>query len=88
MPRSTNIRPDWLGGLTSNAKVATTVKCLASVVRIETIRTVLATRGVHIHQLDVATAYVQADLIDEVCMEQPELFTRRGAEGKTCKLKK
>jgi len=41
----------------------------------------------HVHQMDVITAYVQGDLIEKVYMEQPDLFIKKGEESKVCKLK-
>lgn len=63
----------------------------APVARLETIRTLLATsvaRGMHIHHLDVTTAYVQGDLTDELYMEQPQMFVKLYEEKKVCKLNK
>jgi len=42
----------------------------------------------HIHQMDVVTAYVQDDLLDEIYMEQPEAFEVQGQEEKVCLLKR
>lgn len=63
----------------------------APVARLETIRTLLGTsvvRGMHIHHLDVITAYVQGDLTDELYMEQPQMFVKLHEEEKVCKLNK
>lgn len=63
----------------------------APVARLETIRTLLASsvaRKMHVHQLDVVTAYVQGDLNDDVYMEQPEMFEKPGQRDKVCKLSK
>jgi len=63
----------------------------APVARYETIRALLAASTeaeMHIHQMDVVTAYVQGDLTERIYMEQPELFAKKGEESKVCKLKK
>jgi len=63
----------------------------APVVRYETIRALLAcavNEGMHVHQMDVISAYVQGNLNEEVYMDQPELFVREGDEDKVCLLKK
>ena len=36
--------------------------------------------------MDVISAYVQGELHDEVCMEQPEMFVDLGNEDEVCKL--
>lgn len=63
----------------------------APVARYEMIRTLLAAAAneeMHVHQMDVVSAYVQGELSDEVYMEQPEMFVKSGQEGKVCKLLK
>lgn len=63
----------------------------ALMARYETIRALLAAsveEEMHVHQMDVITAYVQGDLTEKVYMEQPELFVRKGKENKVCELKK
>lgn len=63
----------------------------APVARLETIRTLLATsviRGMHVHQLDVTTAYVQGELHGTIYMEQAETFVEPGDETKVYKLNK
>ena len=63
----------------------------APVARYETIRTLLAAsvdEEMHVHQMDVISAYVQGELNDEIYMEQPEMFVKRGHEEKVCKLLK
>ncbi|CAK9816458.1 Retrovirus-related Pol polyprotein from transposon TNT 1-94 [Anthophora quadrimaculata] len=61
----------------------------APVARYEIIRTLLATAAnyeMHVHHMDVVSAYVQGDLNDEIYMEQPEAFEKRGEEDMVCKL--
>lgn len=61
------------------------------VARYETIRILLAgyvEEEMHVHQMDVVSAYVQGDLMDEIYMEQPEMFYISGKEDLVCKLKR
>ena len=61
------------------------------VVRYETIRMVIALAAeyeLHLHQMDVSTAYLNSDLTDEVYMAQPEHFTDERFPEKVLKLKK
>ncbi|CAK9827765.1 Retrovirus-related Pol polyprotein from transposon TNT 1-94 [Anthophora retusa] len=61
----------------------------APVARYEIIRTLFAAavnEQMHIHQMDVISAYVQGELHDEIYMEQPEMFSK--GENKVCKLLK
>lgn len=44
--------------------------------------------NMHVHQMDVTSAYVQGELNDEVYMEQPENYVQQGMESKVCKLLK
>lgn len=63
----------------------------APVAKYETIRTLLAASAneeMHVHQMDVISTYVQGELNDEIYMEQPEMFVKRGHEEKVCKLLK
>lgn len=62
----------------------------APVARYEIIRTLLAVaveEEMHVHQMDVVSAYVQGNLHDEVFMEQPEMFIEEDNK-KVCKLHK
>lgn len=57
----------------------------APVARFETTRAFLAScviKQMYIHQMDVISAYVQGDLLDEIYMEQPEMFVKRDKENK------
>jgi len=63
----------------------------APVARYETIRALLAAsvnEEMHVHQMDVISAYVQGELHEEVFMEQPEMFVKGDEEDKVCKLLK
>lgn len=63
----------------------------APVARLETIRTFLAAcvqKKMHVHQMDVVTAYVQGDLFEDIYMNQPDPFTIKGQEDKVCLLKR
>lgn len=62
----------------------------APVSRNEIIRTLLAVaveEEMHVHHMDVISAYVQGNLHDEIYMEQPSLFNEENSE-KVCKLHK
>ena len=61
----------------------------APVARMEIIRTLFALsveEELHIHQMDVVTAYVQGDLSSEIYMEQPPTFEILEERNKVCKL--
>lgn len=63
----------------------------APVARYETIRTLLAAAvetEMHVHQMDVITAYVQGDLTEEIYMERPELVTTIQEDNAVCRLRK
>ena len=59
------------------------------VARITTIRVLLAlaaSHGLHIHQMDVKTAFLYGELEEEIYMEQPDGFKIPGEENKVCRL--
>ncbi|KAM1495899.1 hypothetical protein ACFXTO_030567 [Malus domestica] len=59
--------------------------------RITSIRTLIAIAAVYnfdIHQMDVKTTFLNGELDEEICMEQPEGFVLKGQESKVCKLVK
>ena len=60
-------------------------------VRFESIRQMVAlgtAKGMHLHQMDVTTAFLYAPLEEEVYMEQPEGTVLPGNENKVMKLLK
>ena len=60
------------------------------VVRFESVRTVIALAvqyGLKLHQMDVATAFLNGELKEEVYMKQPEGFETEGQEHLVCRLK-
>ena len=59
------------------------------VTRIPSIRILMALAAVHdlkIHQMDVKTTFLNGELEEEICMEQPEGFIIPGKEKKVCRL--
>lgn len=42
--------------------------------------------NLHVHQMDVVTAYIQGDLFDEIYMTQPPMFQTESGSRKVCKL--
>ena len=63
----------------------------APVARFATIRTLLAyavNRNMHVHQMDVTTAFLNGKLTETIYMKQPEGFVKKGDEDKVCLLKR
>nr|GEZ23189.1 zinc finger, CCHC-type [Tanacetum cinerariifolium] len=63
----------------------------APVARITLIRLIFALASIYnlpMHQMDVKTAFLNGDLVEEVYMKQSEGFVLPGHENKVCKLKK
>ena len=61
------------------------------VTRITSIRMLIAIAALHnleIHQMDVKTTFLNGDLNDEICMDQPEGFISLGQEKKVCRFVK
>lgn len=61
------------------------------VVKMTSIRVVLgiaASHNLEVEQMDVKTAFLHGDLEEEIYMEQPEGFVKKGKEDYVCKLKK
>ena len=63
----------------------------APVVKYSSLRTLLSyavNNDMHIHQMDVVTAFLNGNLDEEIFMKQPEGFVKKGQEKLVCKLKK
>ena len=61
------------------------------VVRLESLRTLVALstqRGLELHHVDVATAFLNGTLQEEVYMKQPKGYEKKGEEHLVCKLRK
>ena len=61
------------------------------VVKMNSIRTILsrvAAKYLHLEQLDVKTAFLHADLEEDIYMQQPEGYEVKGKEKLVCRLKK
>ena len=63
----------------------------APVVKMTSIRTVLSittSMDLEVEQLDVKTTFLHGDLEEEIYMQQPEGFVKKGKENLVCRLKK
>ena len=63
----------------------------APVVKMTSIRTVLsiaANMNLEVEQQDVKTTFLHGDLEEEIYMQQPEGFVKRGKEHLVCRLEK
>jgi hypothetical protein len=63
----------------------------APVARLDTVRLLIslgALKGWEVHHMDVKSAFLNGDLREEVYVEQPEGFIKKGCEHKVLKLKK
>ena len=66
-------------------------KIFSPVVKMTSIRTVLsiaANMNLEVEQLDVKTTFLHGDLKEEIYMQQPEGFVKKGKENLVCRLKK
>ena len=63
------------------------VEIFSPVVKMSSIRVVLgmaASMNLEVEQLDVKTAFLHGDLEEEICMEQPKGFVKKGKEKFVC----
>ena len=60
---------------------------IAMVVKMTSIR-IAASMDLEIEQLDVKTAFLHADLEEEICVHQPEGVAKKGKENLVCRLRK
>jgi hypothetical protein len=63
----------------------------APVARLETVRLVVAhasMQGWNLHQLDVKSAFLNGELEEEVYIDQPQGFVKKGSEDKVLRLRK
>jgi hypothetical protein len=61
------------------------------VARLTTIRVLLsmsASYGLIVHQMEAKTTFLNGELEEEICMDQPDGFVVKGEERKVCKLLK
>lgn len=66
-------------------------EAFAPVIKFTTVRIVLALVAqltLECHQMDVKTAYLNGEVEEELYMEQPDGFVRKGQENLVCKLEK
>ena len=61
------------------------VACLTT---IQVLLSLAASHGLLVHQMDVKTAFMNGELVEEIYMDQPDGFIAKGQERKVCKLLK
>ena len=59
---------------------------VALIATIRVLLTLAAFYGLHVHQMDVKTAFVYGELEEEIYMEQSDGFVVPGEENKVCRL--
>jgi len=63
----------------------------APVAKFNSIRTLIALAAEHdleLHQMDVKTAFLNGNLEEDIYMQQPEGFVKKGEQNKVCKLQR
>ena len=55
---------------------------------IQTVLSIAARMDIKVEQLDVKTTFLHGDLEEEIYMQQPEGFIKKGKENLVCLLKK
>ena len=55
---------------------------------IYTILSIVATKDLHLEQLDIKTTFLHGDLDEEIYMAKPQGFEVKGKENLVCRLKK
>lgn len=55
---------------------------------IQFVLSIVATKSLHLEQLDVKTTFFQGDLDEKIYMQELEAFVMKGEENLVCKLTK
>ena len=63
-----------------------TYSLVAWIATIRVLIALAASYGLHVHQMDVKTAFVYGELEEEIYMEQSDGFVVPGEENKVCRL--
>jgi hypothetical protein len=61
---------------------------VAQLTKIQVLLALATSHNLIIHQMDVKIDFLNGELEEEICMEQPDGFVVEGQEGKVCKLLK